>query len=185
MRKKSAASKRVFDTEKAQMQQEVKMAKKFHQDHRFQLYLVYIEYNVPSSRDRKKNSFCKSSKDFFSSEPGRTFKPHFVGHSRICQETTPTADMEYNGVNDIEMKEASTEIEESSSENNESASVKWTWQREVLDEDWLDKVKAIVTPSILKECKKQPNVPWALSKDCKSPLKKGTYECLVWKNHQD
>ena len=104
--------------------------------------------------------------DFFSSEPGCTLKPHFVGHSQICQETTPTADMEYNGVNDIEMKEASTEIEESSSENDESASVKWTWQREVLDEEWLDKVKEIITPSILKECKKQSNVPWALSKDC-------------------
>ena len=40
-------------------------------------------------------------------------------------------------MNDIEMRKASFDNNDSASEDEESPGVQWTWQREVLDEEWL------------------------------------------------
>ena len=75
--------------------------------------------------------------------------------------------MKYSGVTDIEMREVLFDNNDSASEDEESPAVQWTWQREVLDEEWLDIVKVIVTLTFLEQCKKTPNASRGLSKRCK------------------
>ena len=104
------------------------------------------------------------------SQPEHTNIPHFVGHSHMHQQTDIRSDLEYSGVNDIDRRMASLE-DESSLTEEELFEETWTWQREVLDEEWLEDAKAIIKPAFMGQCKKYPNVTRGLSQEFKGRIR--------------
>ena len=71
---------------------------------------------------RRRTHFV-SLQGIFSSQPGHTLNPHFLGHSQIFRETTADADIKYSGVTDIEMREALFDNNDYASEDKESPAV--------------------------------------------------------------